>query len=223
MPEDTPLDQSQLFAGLSVDDVGEVLAACEPRLLVAGEELFEEGEAGDAIWIVQGGRLEIFTRIGKGVDRVLASMGAGDVVGEMSFIDGSRRSAGARTTDASEFLVLRRPAFEQLAQTRPQIAATLYRNLAGIVAARLRATNELYRETVRFSIEATGAHALNLLALSDDLRPVTLHLASGDPVTGRILQVDQRAPGGPMLIVKDSVDRMTLVPFHAIQRIEMLD
>jgi len=42
--------------------------------------------------------------------------------------------------------------------------------MAGIVASRLRTTNELVPGAVAFSIEATGAHTLNLKALADELR-----------------------------------------------------
>jgi len=138
----------------------------------------------------------------------------------MSFIDGARRSATARTTEASEFLVLSRQSFARVQRERPDIAAAFFRNMAGIVASRLRTTNELYREAVAFSIEATGAHALNLKALADELRPVTLHLAGGQTVAGRILQMDHHA-AGYTVVLKLQNDRLTIVPYHAIQRIDL--
>src|SRR4051794_12500253 len=114
MSDNTNLDKWRLFADLSADDVAVVLKSCDERMLIAGEDLFQENDAGDAMWIVQSGRVEIYKHIRGDVDRVLASLGPGDVIGEMSFIDGSRRSAGARTTEASEFLMLTRPAFAKL-------------------------------------------------------------------------------------------------------------
>jgi len=154
------------------------------------------------------------------MDRSLASFGPGDVIGEMSFIDGARRSATARTTEASEFLVLSRQSFAKVQKERPDIAAAFFRNMAGIVASRLRTTNELYREAVAFSIEATGAHTLNLKALADELRPVTLHLSGGQSVGGRILQMDHHAAGYTVVLKLDN-DRLTIVPYHAIQRIDL--
>lgn len=218
--EKVDLNRWRLFADFAGDDVEIIRGACEERLLMAGEDLFLEGEGGDALWIVQSGRVDVYKHIRGDVDRTLASLGPGDVIGEMSFIDQSRRSAGARTTEAGEFFVLSRAAFAQVQKEHPGVAAGFYRNLASILASRLRATNELYRESVNFTIEATGASRLNLLAISEELRPVQLHLTGGSSLVGRILQMDN-APAGYILIVKDSAGKITIIPYQAIQRIEL--
>ena len=221
MTDDGKLNRSRLFAELNPADADVLVDACEERNLVGGEELFHENDPGDSLFIVQRGRVDIFKNIRGDVDRSLASFGPGDVIGEMSFIDGARRSATARTTEASEFRVLSRQSFARVQRERPDIAAVVYRNMAGIVASRLRTTNELYREAVAFSIEATGAHTLNLKALADELRAVTLHLAGGHSVGGRILQMDHHA-AGYTVVLKLEDDRLTIVPYHAIQRIDLV-
>src|SRR3954467_16005387 len=99
MADDTKLNRWRLFADLSPEDSDVVVRACEDRILVGGEELFHENHAGDSLFIVQSGRVDIFKNIRGDVDRSLASFGPGDVIGEMSFIDGARRSATARTTE----------------------------------------------------------------------------------------------------------------------------
>ena len=217
---DLDLDKWRLFADLAADDVNVIIGACEERMLVTGEDLFLEGDHGDSLWIIQSGRVDIYKNIRGDVDRTLASPGPGDVIGEMSFIDQSRRSAGARTTEPSEFLVLTRSAFQRVQVERPEVAAGFYRNLASIVATRLRTTNEMYRESVAFSIEATGAGKLNLLTLSEELRPVTIQLAGGTPLTGRILQMDN-SPAGYTLVFKEKSGKLVIIPYHAVQRIEL--
>ena len=220
MGEEGKLNRWRLFAELGPEDAEVVLEACEERKLVGGEELFRENDPGDSIFIVQSGRVDIFKNIRGDVDRSLASFGPGDVIGEMSFIDGARRSATARTTETSEFLLLSRQSFARVQKERPDIAAAVFRNMAAIVASRLRTTNELYREAVAYSIEATGAHTLNLKALAEELRPVTLHLAGGQSVAGRILQMDHHA-AGYTVVLKMKSDQLTIVPYHAIQRIDL--
>ena len=220
MGEEGKLNRWRLFAELGPEDAEVVLEACEERNLVGGEELFRENDPGDSIFIVQSGRVDIFKNIRGDVDRSLASFGPGDVIGEMSFIDGARRSATARTTETSEFLLLSRQSFARVQKERPDIAAAVFRNMAAIVASRLRTTNELYREAVAYSIEATGAHTLNLKALAEELRPVTLHLAGGQSVAGRILQMDHHA-AGYTVVLKMKSDQLTIVPYHAIQRIDL--
>lgn len=220
MAEGGNLSKWRLFADLVADDVNVILHAAEEQVLVAGEDLFQENDAGEAVYIIQSGRVEIYKQIRGDVDRVLASFGPGDVLGEMSFIDGSRRSAGARTTETSEFLVLTRTGFAKVNKERPEVAAAFYRNLAAIMADRLRTTNELYRESVAFGMEATGAGALNLKSMVDELRAVTVHLTGGVSILGRILQMDHH-PAGYTVVLKDKNDRITIVPYHAIQRIDV--
>jgi CRP-like cAMP-binding protein len=214
------INKWRLFADLAAADVSVITGASEERTLVTGEDLFLEGDPGDSMWIVQSGRVDIYKNIRGDVDRTLASLGPGDVIGEMSFIDQSRRSAGARTTETSEFLVLTFAAFQRVHKERPEIAAGFYRNLSSIVAARLRTTNEMYRESVAFSIEATGAGSLNLRALSEELRPVNIFLSGGISFTGRILQMDH-SQAGYTLVIKDRSGKIAIIPYHAVQRIEL--
>jgi len=220
MADEGKLNRWRLFAELTSQDAEVVLKACEERILVGGEELFHENDAGDSLFIVQSGRVDIFKNIRGDVDRSLASFGPGDVIGEMSFIDGARRSATARTTESAEFLVLSRQSFAKVQKERPDIAAGFFRNMAAIVASRLRTTNELYREAVAFGIEATGAHNLNLKSMAEELRRVTIHLGGGQHVQGRILQMDHHA-AGYTVVLKTENDRLTVVPYHAIQRIDL--
>jgi CRP-like cAMP-binding protein len=214
------LDRARLFAGLSQADAEVILGSCEERILVGGQELFHENDAGDSLFIVQSGRVDIFKNIRGDLDRTLASFGPGDVLGEMSFIDGARRSASARTTESSAFRVLSKQGFSVVQRERPDIAAAFFRNLSGILAERLRTTTELYREAVAFSVEASGAHNLNLKALGDELREAIVHLTGGQRLCGRILQVDHHAAGYTVVLKLDDGKR-TVVPYHAILRIDL--
>ena len=210
----------RLFGDLADTEVNLIINACEERLLMAGEKLFSEGDEGDSIWIIHSGSVEVFKIIRDDMDRTLASLGPGDVIGEMSFINRSARSAGARTSETSEFHILSTAAFREIQENHPAIAASFYRNIASILADRVRHTTDLYRESVAFSIEATGAGGLNLQALSEELKPVTITLASGNCVSGRILQMDH-SPAGYTLVLKDNRGKLAIIPYHAIQRIEL--
>ena len=126
MAEEGKLNRWRLFAELTSEDADVVLKACEERNLVGGEELFRENDPGDSLFIVQSGRVDIFKNIRGDVDRSLASFGPGDVIGEMSFIDGARRSATARTTEKSEFLVLSRQSFAKVQRAQPADQSCLW-------------------------------------------------------------------------------------------------
>lgn len=219
----SPLDltDSRLFADFQSAEVKVILDACENRLLMAGEELFAEGESGgEAIWVIISGRVEVYKNIRGDLDRTLASFGAGDVIGEMSFIDQSSRSASARTSEASEFYLLSPLAFTKIQTEQPAIAARFFRNIALILAERVRNTNDLYRESVAFSIEAIGAGALNLTSLSEELKAVCVTLSGGTTVSGRIMQMDN-TPAGYTLVIRENSGKLSIIPYHAVQKIEL--
>ena len=69
-------------------------------------------------------------------------------------------------------------------------------------------------------MEATGAGALNLKAFAEEMKTVTAHLLGGGMVKGRILQIDQHR-AGYTVVMKDQADKITVVPYHAIQRLEL--
>jgi len=220
MADDGRLNRWRLFADMTAEDAELVIKGCEQRFLVAGEELFHENDLGDSLFILQTGRVEVFKTIRGDVDRVLTSFGPGDIIGEISFIDGARRSAGARTTESCEFLVLSRSAFVGVQKERPDVAARLFSNLAAILASRFRTTTEMYKEAVAFGIEAIGAQTLNLKSFGEEMRVVTVHLSGGTALQGRILQMDQHQ-AGYTVVLKLTNDKLTVVPYHAIQRIDL--
>ena len=219
-PDALDVTRSRLFADMPPAAVEVVLAACERRVLVAGEVLAEEGDPSDALYLVVSGRIEIFKLIRAGVDRVMGTFSAGEAVGAMAFVDAAGRSAGARTVEATELLVLERATFDRIARERPDVAAPFYRNLAAIIAGNLRSTLDLYRASVLFGLEATGASAFALTHLVEELRPVVVHLAGGAAITGQILQMDQ-SPAGHTLVLKGADGALSIVPYHAIQRVEV--
>jgi CRP-like cAMP-binding protein len=216
----TDVGGTRLFAGMTPADVAVVLSVCEERVLVAGEVVVAEGDPGDALLLLRSGRVEIFKVIRGDVDRVIGAVGAGDVIGAMSFVDGARQPAGARTTEASALAILSRAAFERVRRERPDVAAPLYRNVAAVLAANLRFTLELYRDGVEAQLEVAGASALGLRDLVEELRPITLRLGDGTSFSGRLLQMDQNAFGST-LVVKDASGKLSIVPYHAIQRIDV--
>ncbi|MEC8200563.1 MAG: cyclic nucleotide-binding domain-containing protein, partial [Pseudomonadota bacterium] len=77
------------------------------RYLKPGEVLFREGEAGDDAYIVEKGEIEISIDLPTG-KKVIAELGKGEIIGEMSLIADAPRSATAIASVESELLVLKR-------------------------------------------------------------------------------------------------------------------
>jgi len=105
----------------------------------AGQVVFREGDAGDEIYFVRRGRIEILLSLEGGKRHHLETFGRGEFFGEMAFLDRGVRSADAEAATDSDLFVLSREAFDHLAHE--DVAAKVFEQLALAIAQRLRATN----------------------------------------------------------------------------------
>ena len=95
------------------------------RSVRAGERVFEEGEPGDEMYVVAAGAVEI--RIG---DRLLESLAAGGVFGELSVVEPAARSATAEAVADTELIAVGRERFQLLAHFSPPFALEVLRVMA---------------------------------------------------------------------------------------------
>jgi len=100
------------------------------RELVPGEVVFEEGEPGDELFVVHSGEIELTRRTPGGLRRV-ARYGPGEFFGELSALEGARRSARAAAIGAATVLRLDRATLEAMCVNQPEIALRLIRGMAG--------------------------------------------------------------------------------------------
>lgn len=110
----------------------------------AGDILFREDDPGDALYIVEQGAVRIYKTINAatGDEKSLALLEPGTYLGEMTLIDGTPRSAGARAEVDSLVLKISRDDFLKLLQTHPQAAIRLFVSFMKVMSQRLRQTNE---------------------------------------------------------------------------------
>jgi len=90
--------------------------------------LFEEGEAGDVLYIIQSGEIEL-TRRGPSGQRMVARLGPGEFFGEMSVVLGESRSARAVAVRPCRVLELDGETLEAMCIERPEIAIRIIRRL----------------------------------------------------------------------------------------------
>lgn len=135
-----------LIAGATPAQMALLERHLEHRRLVAGEEIFRQGEAGDALYFLEDGAVRIEWQAGGGRPMRLATLTSGVVFGEMSLIDGAPRSAGARAETAATVLRLSKDALEAIAAEAPDLALMLMRGLAAEMAQRLRLANAALSE-----------------------------------------------------------------------------
>ncbi len=106
----------------------------EVQVVKAGENLFTKGERGDRMYLVKSGQFDI-----KVEERLLETIGPGEMLGEMALIDQSHRSATAVASVESEVIGINEGRFLRLIEKQPGFALELLR----IVCRRLRAMDRL--------------------------------------------------------------------------------
>jgi CRP/FNR family transcriptional regulator, cyclic AMP receptor protein len=122
------LGQIPLFSACSKRQLGQIAGLTVPESLKKGTVMTRQGADGGLAFIIISGRAEV-VRNGKR----LALLGPGDVVGELSLIDGKPRSATVTATKDLEVLELDRADLLKLLTKAPQVMRKLLEALAGRV------------------------------------------------------------------------------------------
>jgi CRP-like cAMP-binding protein len=126
-----------LFSVFPENLAAQLFASAKPVRLAAEAVLFLAGDAGDGCYRVEQGLLKVSIISPSGAERILAIVGPGAIVGELSTIDGLPRSASVAAVRDSELSFISRSAFQGFADKHPQI----YKHLVTLLAHRLRDTD----------------------------------------------------------------------------------
>jgi uncharacterized membrane protein len=131
--------------GLLDDEEREALAQMmNSRDFKQGETVFHYGDPGGEIFILRSGHVELFVENTDGEKIVLAENEQGDVIGELSFLDGGPRTATAVAREDTQMLVLDRVRLLDFIDQHPHAAM----DVLTVIGRRLRATDELLRTQV---------------------------------------------------------------------------
>jgi CRP/FNR family transcriptional regulator, cyclic AMP receptor protein len=169
--------------------------------LAAGQTLFLAGAPGDGVYRIDDGLLKVTMapeneRAGRG-ERILAILGTGAVVGELSMLDGAARSASVAAIRASKLRFVDRADFDAFAGANPDI----YRHITIMLARRLRDIDDALTATSFLTLKGRVVRAL--LSLAD---------AFGKEVgAGRILigqKVSQRDLAAMAGIARENLSRI---------------
>jgi uncharacterized membrane protein len=133
-----------LFASLDDEAARELRSLLSVRDVAAGSHLFKTGDSGDAMYLIENGRVRISVRDTDGQDVTLAELAGGDFFGEMAILDGKSRSADASVTQDARLAVLSRENFLSFIRGNPDVAL----EMLSAITNRLRATDEMLRRRV---------------------------------------------------------------------------
>jgi hypothetical protein len=135
-----------IFEGLGDGELRKIARLFTQKLYRPGERIFGKGDSGDEAFVVMRGQVDILLKENA---KPIASIGNGQVFGELAFLDGAARGALAVARQASILLVVKRAEFNQLVQREPYLGMLVMRNVAMELSNRLRRTTAVLSEDNR--------------------------------------------------------------------------
>jgi CRP/FNR family cyclic AMP-dependent transcriptional regulator len=154
-----------LFASLDDDAAKELRSLLKEKVVPPNTALFHQGDKGNAMYLIESGRVRISIRDEDEHELTLAELAQGDFFGEMSIIDGRQRSADARVLQEARLAVLSREDFLRFVRTNPHVALEMLTALTD----RLRRTDELLRSRVSRNANEEDKARLTLSDRAADL------------------------------------------------------
>lgn len=154
-----------LFASLDDDAARDLRNLLSEKTVPQNTRLFRQGDRGDAMYLIESGRVRISIRDDDKQEVTLAELAQGDFFGEMSIIDGRQRSADAQVIEDSRLAVLSREAFLSFVKNNPHVALEMLSALTD----RLRRTDDLLRSRVSRNVNEEEEARLTLADRAADL------------------------------------------------------
>jgi len=133
-----------LFRELSYEESQMLAGICKPLTKNPGELVIEEKSIGQGLYLVVSGNVRVF----KGTDkeeRTLATLGPGEIFGEMSLIEDALTSSHVVADNETELLMIRKNDLEKLIDENERFAAKIYRSFCRVLSERLRRADEMIR------------------------------------------------------------------------------
>lgn len=127
------LSQSSLFAGLSPEHLGLLTARAHRRHFAAGEVIFHEGDPGSALLVIESGEVSIAVLSPTQQDIIVATLGPGDMFGELAVLDGRPRSATATAGVDTDVITLYRDDFIAAIRADDALNMAVLRALADVI------------------------------------------------------------------------------------------
>jgi CRP/FNR family transcriptional regulator, cyclic AMP receptor protein len=154
-----------LFESLDDETAGKLCQLLESIDCKAETSLFRTGDQGDAMYLIERGKVRICVQGTDGREMTLAELGRGDFFGEMALLDGQRRSADAIVAEDARMAVLSREHFLSFMRSSPDVALEMLTALAN----RLRRTDELLRHSVTRNVNVEDAAQRTLADRAADI------------------------------------------------------
>ena len=150
------------FGTLADEDLAAVAEVTVPRTFQSGEFVFREGDRSDTCYVVRSGHVRVVREHTDGRSITLATLGPGEIFGELAMFDAEVRSATVESLEETEVIAILAGDMRRVLRNHPEIAV----KLLGALSRRLRETNERLTRQSFQSVQSRVAAVLAELVAS---------------------------------------------------------
>ena len=148
------LDELDLFEALADDEIEALARKVDTVTWEAGTVIFEEGDRGDACYVIHSGRVKVMRRLVDGQPITLAQVGRGAIVGELALFARDRRSATLQAVEPTTAVAI----------SREELMAILHGNADAAISMAVRVAGFLQQSEDRHFTSATSTVSGRILA-----------------------------------------------------------
>jgi CRP-like cAMP-binding protein len=144
------LRASALGAELAEEELQVLYEAVDVRTFSSGEILISEGNYDDQLYALASGRLEVYRAGEGGSDTSLQTVEPGQILGELAFLEGLKRTASVRAKEESCVISLRRESIESLIESHPWVVYKVMRAVVRSAHGTVRSLDTAYADMVHY-------------------------------------------------------------------------
>ncbi len=161
-------NRETFLSDLSELDRKIIFDLCTRRIVSPKTVIVSQGNSGRDMFIVVSGSLKVSVLSDEGKEISFVVLRQGDYFGELSMIDGRSRSATVTAIESSELSVLGRSEYQKLLRDHPHTATQFLTRMLLTLANRIRATDELYQDSVFLDVSSRLAKFLLSVSIEDN-------------------------------------------------------
>lgn len=136
----------KFFKGFKPEEVAQVTKLMIPVVYASGEAILKEGEVSKVLMLITSGQAKVVKAIDEKNFKILALLGEGEIIGEMSFFDDSPHNASVVAHNNLNVLALSKKDFENIIERNERLALKILIRIIQICSQRIRNLNEEVKE-----------------------------------------------------------------------------
>jgi CRP-like cAMP-binding protein len=140
-----------LFKGMSDVEIEALASFFSERRIADGFTVFIEQMPGESLFLIRKGFVRISMMVAEGDEKILVTLGPGDVFGVMALLDSAPRSTTARAIEEAQLLSLKKIDFESLCEKNPKLGIKFMRNIIRVYTGRVRENEQSYRQMLAWT------------------------------------------------------------------------